>query len=148
MGVQLSWQSTCPASRGSSVRTRLPPPIWAHSSAGQSTRLISVRSMVRVHLSPPKSRKGRVCEKWRKPLGCIATKQLKSPFEPTKPSLEGSARNEQKAATVVGGEKKINNCIAKQSKFLFERIKTSTKGKKRNFHISKEKLIWLISKTF
>ena len=26
MGVQLSWQSTCPASRGSSVRTRLPPP--------------------------------------------------------------------------------------------------------------------------
>ena len=53
MGVQLSWQSTCPASRGSSVRTRLPPPLWAHSSAGQSTRLISVRSMVRVHLSPP-----------------------------------------------------------------------------------------------
>ena len=26
---------------------------WAHSSAGQSARLISVRSVVRVHLSPP-----------------------------------------------------------------------------------------------
>ena len=28
--------------------------IWAHSSDGQSARLISVRSMVRFHLSPPK----------------------------------------------------------------------------------------------
>ena len=99
MGVQLSWESTCFASRGSSVRSRLSPPrdsdlnqtqrgkpstpqvikestrsklevtcgrgktqqrekwqrikIWAYSSAGQSVRLISGRSMVRVHLSPP-----------------------------------------------------------------------------------------------
>ena len=68
MGVQLSWESTCFASRGSSVRSRLSPPRdkgtesskgnplrekWAYSSAGQSVRLISGRSMVRVHLSPP-----------------------------------------------------------------------------------------------
>ena len=63
-GVQLSWESTCFASRGSSVRSRLSPPMgemnranldltWAYSSAGQSVRLISGRSMVRVHLSPP-----------------------------------------------------------------------------------------------
>ena len=69
MGVQLSWESTCFASRGSSVRSRSSPPLpkgrgnkserhteittWAHSSGGQSARLISVRSVVRVHLSPP-----------------------------------------------------------------------------------------------
>ena len=61
MGVQLSWESTCFASRGSSVRSRSSPPaerqrhmfIRAHSSGGQSARLISVRSVVRVHLSPP-----------------------------------------------------------------------------------------------
>jgi hypothetical protein len=61
-------ESTCLASRGSAVRTRSSPPnrpnarqqggrpestARAHSSAGESARLISVRSVVRVHLSPP-----------------------------------------------------------------------------------------------
>ena len=35
------------------VRFPSPAPKWAYSSAGQSARLISVRSMVRVHLGPP-----------------------------------------------------------------------------------------------
>ena len=59
MGVQLSWESTCPASRGSRVRIPSSPPQtgkarWAHSSGGQSARLISARSVVRIYLSPPK----------------------------------------------------------------------------------------------
>ena len=32
---------------------------WAHSSGGQSARLISARSVVRVHLSPPKFREAK-----------------------------------------------------------------------------------------
>ena len=69
MGVQLSWESTCLARRGSGVRSSSSPPKvrdkelndkpksfskWAHSSGGQSARLISVRSVVRVHLCPPR----------------------------------------------------------------------------------------------
>ena len=62
-GTQLSWESTCLASRGSRVRISSSPSgkktsgrrkrLRAYSSAGQSARLISVRSMVRVHLDPP-----------------------------------------------------------------------------------------------
>ena len=40
--------------------------IWAHSSAGQSTRLISVRSMVRVHLSPPPERENKALNERKK----------------------------------------------------------------------------------
>ena len=61
MGVQLSWESTCLASRGSAVRSRSSPPnnvkcvlIQKHSSAGQSTTLIRWGSVVRVHLLLPK----------------------------------------------------------------------------------------------
>ena len=76
MGVQLSWQSTCFASRMSSVRDRLPPPFfaeqkmprriyvsakagtqskftWACSSVGQSASLIRTRSLVRFQVRPP-----------------------------------------------------------------------------------------------
>ena len=98
MGVQLSWESTCPASRGSWVRTPSSPPIFPQgrlpfhfslftlhfsqeerngegserkgsmmeesepmsktvcSSGGQSARLISARSMVRVHPDRPAER--------------------------------------------------------------------------------------------
>ena len=53
-GDQLNWQSACFASRRSSVRSRHPPPIlWVCSSVGQSTRLISVGSLVRVQPDPP-----------------------------------------------------------------------------------------------
>ena len=63
MGVQLSWESTCLASRGSAVRSRSSPPnnvkcilIQKHSSVGQSTTLIRWGSVVRVHLLLPKHR--------------------------------------------------------------------------------------------
>ena len=48
------------------------------------------------------------------------------------------------ATTEVVEEEKIYNCIAKW-KVLFERIRRVRKAK--DIHISKEKLIWLISKT-
>ena len=53
-GVQLSWLEHLPCKQGVNGSNPFISTIkWAHSSAGQSTRLISVRSMVRVHLSPP-----------------------------------------------------------------------------------------------
>ncbi len=53
-GVQLSWLEHLPCKQGVNGSNPFISTIkWAHSSVGQSTRLISVRSMVRVHLSPP-----------------------------------------------------------------------------------------------
>ena len=141
MGVQLSWQSTCPASRGSSVRTRLPPPLWAHSSAGQSTRLISVRSMVRVHLSPPPEREkiwaNAVPTLLRKDTGakCGAFDCLQSNGQNYIERPKGFALEDAKTSEDLQLHSKQKSIIGNN--------KTSTKGKEK-FSYQLIKLIWLI----
>ena len=120
MGVQLSWESTCPASRGSWVRFPSSPPkakderdtpklTWAHSSGGQSARLISARSVVRVHLSPPTHRK----QTARKRKFCVLAKRKMTAMPSSKSCLFKTIR-----------------CIVLKNVFIENRIKQK-KSKKR-----------------
>ena len=73
---------------------------WAHSSAGQSACLISTRSVVRVHLSPPSKRTACKAQTEREPKqtsGYTTYKLLKaesdSRFEPTRSAVPTATKS-------------------------------------------------------